>query len=354
MFDIDTSKPVLVTGATGFVAGWVVKGLLEAGCTVHAAVRDPSKADKIKHLDEIAANSTGEIRYFAADLLNDGSYDEAIAGCGVVFHTASPFTVDVKDPQKELVDPAVNGTINVLHAANKTDSVERVVLTSSCAAIYGDNADVAKAPNGRLDESVWNTSSNLSHNAYSFSKTEAEKAAWEIAKSQDRWKLVVVNPSLVAGPALQDRPTSESFSIVKQMGDGTMRMGAPRWAFGVIDVRDLATAHIAAGFHPVANGRNIISAHETDVYAMSQELKQKYAKYPLPRGAVPKWMAWLMAPMLGGGMTRALVARNFNIPWRADNTKAKRELGLSYRPLRTTMEDMFEQMLDAGMLERKL
>lgn len=351
--NIDTSKPVMVTGATGFVAGWIVKALLEAGCTVHAAVRDPNRADKLKHLNEIAANSPGEIRYFAADLLKDGSYDAAMAGCGVVFHTASPFTIDVKDPQKELIDPAVNGARTVLEAANRTESVTRVVLTSSCAAIYGDNADVAAAPNGRLDETVWNTSSSLAHGAYSYSKTLAEKAAWEIAGKQDRWKLVVVNPSLVIGPALQATPTSESFSLVRQMGDGTMRMGAPKWGFGVVDVRDLAKAHMAAGFLPGANGRNIVSAHETTLFDMSQELKARFGAWPLPRGAAPKWLVWLTAPFMGGGMTRKIVARNVNVPWRADNAKARAELGVTYRPLRISMEDMFSQMIAAGMLPKK-
>ena len=146
MTEIDISNPVMVTGATGFVAGWVVKRLLEAGCTVHAAVRDPDNLEKVRHLTDVAEASPGEIRFFKADLLQNGSYDEPMKGCAVVFHTASPFTVDVKDPQKELIDPAVNGTKNVLEAVNRVESVTRVVLTSSCAAIYGDNADVARAP----------------------------------------------------------------------------------------------------------------------------------------------------------------------------------------------------------------
>lgn len=354
MVAIDTSSPVLVTGATGFVAGWIVKALLEAGATVHAAVRDPSRTEKHAHLDALAARAPGEIKYFKADLLDEGSYDDAMQGCAVVFHTASPFTVDVKDPQRELVDPAVKGTRNVLESANRTPTVKRVVVTSSCAAIYGDNADVAKAPGGKLNESVWNTSSSLEHGAYSYSKTLAEKAAWEVADAQDRWRLVAVNPSLVIGPALQKAPTSESFNLVKQMGDGTMKSGAPRWAFGIVDVRDLAAAHIAAGFVENANGRNIVSGHESDIFELSQLLRDKYGKdYPLPRSAAPKWLAWLMAPLLGGGMTRRLVAKNFDIRWRADTSKAVRELGVAYRPLKTSIEEMFQQMIDAGAFAKK-
>ena len=353
MFTIDTSKPVLVTGATGYVAGWIVKGLLEAGATVHATVRDPNNSSKLSHLTAIADQSEGSIKFFKADLLDEGAYDEPLAGCGVVFHTASPFTVDVKDPQKELIDPAVKGTRNVLEAANRAESVTRVVVTSSCAAIYGDNIDCTKAPGGVLTEDVWNTSSSLDHNAYSYSKTLAEKAAWEIANKQDRWQLVTINPTLVVGPALQAKPTSESFSLVKQMGDGTLKMGAPRWGFGLVDVRDLAYAHLAAGFSDKANGRNIISGHESDLFSASQLLKDKYgANYPLPRGVAPKWLVWLMAPFAGGGMTRKIVSRNVNLPWRGDNSKGKRELGVTYRPLQETMEDMFQQMIDAGTFKK--
>ncbi|MCK5746224.1 MAG: NAD(P)H-binding protein, partial [Oricola sp.] len=99
MHEIDTSLPVMVTGATGFVAGWIVKALLEAGVTVHAPVRDPDNAEKLQYLNAIAEKSPGQIRYFKADLLEPGSYHDAMAGCAIVFHTASPFTMAVKDPQ---------------------------------------------------------------------------------------------------------------------------------------------------------------------------------------------------------------------------------------------------------------
>ena len=158
---VDTSTPVLVTGATGYVAGWIVKGLLDAGVTVHAAVRDPTNTGKVQHLLDLAAHSSGDVRLFAADLLKDGSYTEAMQGCGIVLHTASPFTTRVKDPQRELVDPAVQGTRTVLESANAVESVKRVVLTSSCAAIYSDAADCAEAPGGRLTEDVWNTTASL-------------------------------------------------------------------------------------------------------------------------------------------------------------------------------------------------
>ena len=349
MLPIDTSSPVMVSGATGYVAGHIIKRLLEAGVTVHAAVRDPSREDKLTYLNEIATSSPGEIKYFKSDLLHDGSYADAMRGCSIVFHTASPFTIDVKDPQKELVDPAKLGTRNVLEEANRQGSVRRVVLTSSCAAIYGDNADCQQAPGGVLTEEVWNTTSSLKHQPYSFSKTEAEREAWRIAEQQDRWELVVINPSFVLGPGINPNATSESFALVKQFGDGSMKSGAPRYGFGCVDVRDLAHAHLAAAYLPEAKGRHIISGHESDLFEMAQTLIPKYGeKYPLPRKAMPKWLVWMVAPMVNKAMTRKIVSLNVNVPWKADNGKSKRELGVTYRPLEESLNDMFQQLIDNG------
>ena len=350
---IDRSAPAMVTGATGYVAGWLIKELLDAGVTVHAAVRNPDNEAKIKHLKELAAAAPGDIHFFKADLLENGSYAEAMKGCSVVFHTASPYTTDVKDPQKELIDPALLGTRNVLNSAAATSEVQRVVLTSSCAAIYTDAADCAEAPGGVLTEDVWNTTASLGYQPYSYSKTVAEKEAWEIAGKTTNFDLVVVNPCAVMGPSINAAPTSASFSQVKMIGDGTLKSGAPKIGIGVVDVRDLAHAHLAAAYTPSANGRNIICAHNTNFLEMAQALLAKFGdQYPIPNSAAPKWLLWLIGPIVAG-MPRKFISRNVNIPWKADNSKSVRELGMTYRPLKETMEDMFQQMIDAGMFEKK-
>lgn len=351
MTTIDRNTPVLVTGATGYVAGWLVKELLDAGHTVHAAVRDPDNAAKLQHLDDLAADAPGAIRYFKANLLTDGAYDEAMAGCQLVFHTASPFTSSVKNPQKELVDPALEGTRNVLESANRTDSMRRVVVTSSCAAIYGDNIDVANAPGGVLTEEVWNTSSSLDHNPYPYSKTVAEHKAWEIAGQQNRWDLVTVNPSLVIGPGLNPHATSESFNIMKSLTGGEMKPGAPLLGLGAIDVRDLALAHYRAGFTPEAQGRYIVSATDTTLLDMANELYPKYGKYPLPRRQLPTWLARLAGPLMG--YPRKFVQRNFGYRFHTDNSKARRELAMSFRPLRESLEDFMQQLIDSGQIKAR-
>ena len=355
MKQIDKSKPVMVTGATGYVAGWLVKRLLEDGLTVHAAVRNPDKKEKTQHLDAIASESPGTIRYFKADLLDDGSFAEAMEGCELVYHTASPFTSNFSDPQKELIEPAVEGTRNVLEQANKTGSVKRVVLTSSCAAIYSDASDIKNAPNGILTEDVWNTTASLDHQPYSYSKTLAEKKAWEINENQDRWDLVTINPSLVMGPALNaGSVTSESYNILKQMGDGTMKSGAPRMGIGMVDVRDVALAHFRAGFTPDAHGRYITSAHNTDILELAHQLQPKYGdKYPIPKKALPKWLLMLIGPMVNSAFSRKFIRNNVNQEWKADNSKIKKELGLQFRPMKETMEESFQVLIDHNLISPK-
>ncbi len=327
--------------------------MLDAGVTVHAAVRDPGNSAKIAHLEAMAAAAPGRLRFFKCDLLDPGSYAAAMAGCKYVFHTASPFVTKVADPQKELIEPAVLGTRNVLEEASRTPSVRRVVLTSSTAAICTDAAECADAPGGRLTEAVWNTTASLEYQPYSFSKTLAEKEAWKIAEGQSQWDLVVINPSLVIGPATSPAPTSESFGVVRQFGDGTMATGAPRFGLGVVDVRDLAQAHLAAAFNPGAQGRHIVSTPGTTIFDLGQTLVEKFgAAYPIPRRVMPKVLAWLFGPLLSD-ITRHYIARNVGHAWRADNGKSIRELGATYRPIRESMEEMFAQMIELGFFKKK-
>ena len=354
MKSIDPTKPVLVTGATGYVAGWLVKRLLEEGLTVHAAVRDPKREDKRAHLDKLSDSLPGNIRYFASDLLKEGSYAEAMKDCELVYHTASPFVLDVKDPQRDLIDPAVKGTANVLETANATPSVKRVVVTSSCAAIYTDAIDTVKAPGGKLTEDIWNTTASIEYQPYSYSKQLAEQKAWEIMKAQDRWDLVTINPSLVMGPPLNPSSvTSESFNLLRQMGDGTLKMGAPRMGMGMVDVRDVAEAHYRAGFRPEASGRYITSARNTDLFELSQQLTDRFGQYPLPKKALPKWLLMIVGPMTNKLFTRDFIRKNVNVPWKADNSKIKKELGIEFRPMKRTMEESFQVMVDEGGIPKK-
>ena len=348
-FKIDPSKTVLVTGATGYVAGWIVRGLLEAGANVNATVRDPNNAAKVGHLTRMGDELPGTLKLFKADLMHEGAFDEPMQGCAIVIHTASPYTISVADPQKDLVDPALVGTRNVLGSVNRIESVERVVLTSSCAAIYGDSADCADAPGAILTEEVWNTTSSLDHNPYSYSKTLAERAAWEMAEAQDRWRLVVMNPGGIYGPAV-DGPvsSSESFNIVRQVGGGDFKSGVPHFESPKVDVRDVAEAHLRGAYLPEAMGRHILFEKPGSLMDMADAIRAKYPDAPLPTKTLPKWLIWLVGPMVNKAMTRKFVTRGVGHEWRGDNSKSKRELGITYRSSDVGIVEMHEQIVAAG------
>ncbi|MDG2340238.1 MAG: NAD-dependent epimerase/dehydratase family protein, partial [Paracoccaceae bacterium] len=252
-----------------------------------------------------------------------------------------------------LVDPAVNGTKNVLNAANRTESVTRVVLTSSCAAILGDVIDTSNAPRGMIDENDWNETSALDHIPYSFSKTLAEKAAWQIADAQSRWKMVVINPALITGPSLNGSPTSEVFSIIEQITSGQLKSGMPHIEVGVVDVRDVSTAHMMAGFIEDANGRNIIFNKTMSFLEIASAIKSKWPGLPVPTRAMPKLLVWLVGPMIDASLTRKWVSKNVGHPWRGDNSKAIRELGISYMPTEKSVQDMVQNMMDNGIIDAK-
>lgn len=348
--NIDRSTPVLVTGGNGYIASWLVENLLDDGVDVHATVRNPSDDTKVGHLKRLAESSPGRLTLFAADLLDDGAFDEAMAGCELVFHTASPFVISgIKDPQKDLVDPAVQGTRNALDSANRVSSVKRVVLTSSVVSVYGDAVDLQDADHDVLTEDDWNTTSSLTHQPYSFSKVEAERVAWEMAGAQDRWDLVVINPGFVLGPSLTTASNSASFATMKQLVDGTTRMGAPPLELGVVDVRDVAQAHIGAGYTPDASGRYICVSRSMTMLEMGRALAGTFGRrYPFPSRELPKRLVWLVAPT--AGLTRKYVAGNMGHPLKFDNTRARKELGMEFRPTEDTVVEHFQQLIDDGVV----
>lgn len=350
---IDKNSPILVTGASGFIASWIIKYLLEDGHTVHATVRDQSNKKKIQHLLEIEKEAPGKLVFFNANLLNAGEFDEAAKGCEVVIHTASPFiTQGVKDAQKQLIEPALNGTRNVLKAANNAGSVKRVVLTSSVAAVYSDNKDIQSVPNGVFTEANWNTTSDLKHNAYSYSKTLAEREAWKMQKNQDQWSLTTINPGFVLGPSLTTRKDSASISTMMQLGNGTFKSGAPELYFGMVDVRDVAKAHIIAAMNNGVSGRHIMVADTKSFLDIAEVLRSEFGdNYAFPKSILPKLLVYLVGPFMG--ISWKYSSKNIGYKIKFDNSYAKKDLGIKFRDLKTTFSDQFNQLLNDGLIEKK-
>lgn len=346
-------KTILVTGASGYIASWIVKYLLEEGHTVHGTVRSLNKKEKTEHLQKISENAKGELKLFEADLMKEGSFAEAMKGCDIVMHTASPFIVgNITDPETELIQPAKLGTSNVLNEANNSETVKRVVLTSSVVAIYGDAIDGKHVPNNTFTEEHWNTTSSADHQPYPYSKTVAEKEAWKIADAQDKWVLTTINPGFVFGPSLNKNNQGTSATFIKNLGDGTFKQGMPDLGGVQVDVRDVAQAHILAGFNEKSSGRHITAGSNARFIELANILRDHFGDaYPFPNKVVPKFLIWLMAPRIG--FSRKFVSKNVGHKFNADNSYSKEDLGLEYRPLEETLVDHFQQILDDGLIEKK-
>lgn len=346
------TTPILVTGATGYIASWVIKQLLEKGHTVHATVRDLNKKKSFTHLEKIANQSSGSLQLFQANLLEPGSFDQAMHGCEVVLHMASPFVVtNYKDAVKDIIEPAVLGTENVLNSVNNTESVKRVVVTSSIASTYGDAIDIRQTANNEFDESHWNTTSSEAHQPYPYSKVMAERKAWDMQKAQTRWDLVCINPALVLGPSLTPSTQSGSVEVLQQFANGMTLAGVPPMWNGIVDVRDVADAHLQAAFNPKAENRYIISGGTLSLLEMGKILRQHFGnKFPFPRNQLPKAAFKLLGPFIG--FSKSFVELNMGYPIYFNADKSKKDLGIHYRNIETSLVEHFQQLLDDGVVKK--
>lgn len=340
---------ITVTGGTGYIASWIIKDLLESGHHVRMTVRDKGQVEKYQHLLDVEQEASGTLSVFESDLLKEDSFDEAIRGAKIVMHTASPFFLDDKnDPMKHLVEPAVKGTQNVLNSVNKSGSVTRVILTSSLAAIYGDNIDMINLGLSTLDEGCWNETSSIKHNAYSYSKTEAEKAAWAMVRIQKSWDLITIHPGFVLGPSLTKRVDSTSINTLLRILRGELKIGAPDLGFVFSDVRDISKAHLMAAFNTKALGRYIVANENGNLLDVAEIIEKAYPEiYELPKKKVPKFIIWLIGPFLG--FTRKFVKLNIGYPIAADNNRSIKELGMTYHTLEETIVDHVKQLTADGL-----
>ncbi|WP_405622533.1 NAD-dependent epimerase/dehydratase family protein [Streptomyces sp. NBC_00076] len=335
---------VLVTGGSGFVGSHLVRRLLERGHRVHATVRSVTHMAKARPLRQMQRAFPDRLTLFEADLLREGSFDEAMTGCRVVFHVASPFFMPekIKDGRRDMVDPALLGTRNVLASVERTPTVERLVFTSTVGAVFGDYADVLEMDDQVLSEKYVNTTSTVENNPYHYAKAVAEQAAWEAEAAQDRWRMVSVNPGLILGPSLAPASESGSLFLLEELFKGYFFYGAPDFSFTTADVRDVADAHIAAAEHADAKGRYIVAAPTmTSFHEMARIIRTRYPRDPrLPRTALPHWPVRVLGPAFG--LTQDYIRKHLGIRFRVDNSRSVHELGLNYRPIEETVLDHYE------------
>jgi nucleoside-diphosphate-sugar epimerase len=246
-------ETVLVTGGTGFVAGWCIVELLKRGFDVRTTLRDPRKESRVNAAVAAGGVSNARLAFFTADLTDDAGWDTAVRGCDYVLHVASPLGGGTSKTADELVQPARDGTLRVLVAAARA-GVKRVVMTSSCAAVTPAIMGIDSVS----DETFWSDPAAQQKDHYRLSKTMAERAAWEFMDVQGGpMTLATVLPSAIFGPVLT-MDSLGSVQFIQRLIDGRMPR-VPRIGLNIVDVRDVVEAHILAMTRPEAAGQRFIA-----------------------------------------------------------------------------------------------
>jgi len=320
---------IAVTGASGYIGSWCVKSLVDNGYQARGTVRSLKKTEKVQHLKDMEA----QVELFEADLMVDGSFDACFTGCSAVLHVASPFQLGSNDPQKEIIDPAVKGTLNVLESCKRA-GVKHVVLTSSCAAVV--EQDTATNPEKYKDivwtEKDWNTTVTIEKSPYFLSKVLAEKAAWEFCE-KNGIVLTTICPNFVMGPPCSTRGDSTSVNMVKQLLSGAyIKEGLPNWSWGLVDVRTVADAHVLALGNKGAENERFLVGGRASCTCLDMinylRLDQNFAERKMASRFAEPPISFL----------------------RYDNSKAVEILGLKFRPPAIGVIDAGNFLLNNGML----
>ncbi|KAK6164131.1 hypothetical protein DH2020_000995 [Rehmannia glutinosa] len=316
---------VCVTGGSGFIASWLVKCLLQRGYNVKASVRFPNDPRKTQHLLSLDG-AKERLKLYKADLLEEGSFDDIVDGCDGVFHTASPFFFDTKDPQADLIDPAEKGTLNVLGSCAKQSSLKRVILTSSEAAVSFNGKP--RTPEVVVDETWWSDPDYCRENQlwYVLSKTLAEKAAWKFVKEKGI-DMVSINPAAVLGPLLQ--PTlNTSCSNISTLINGAETF--PNATYGWTDVKDVVNAHILAFEKPEANGRYLMVERTAHFSELTRILRELYPTFKLPEKCADD--------------------QPYQPTYQVSKERAK-SLGVNFTPFEQSVKETAESLMEKGFLK---
>ncbi|KAF2236789.1 NAD(P)-binding protein [Viridothelium virens] len=337
---------VLLTGGSGFIAAHVLDTLLEHGYSVVTTVRTQEKADRIKQAHPNVSKDKLDFA-IVKDIGQEGAFEKAVVSdppFEAVIHTASPFHFNVEDAQKDMYDPAIIGTTDILKSIKKSaPSVKRVVITSSFAAII--NPSKGTWPEHTYSEADWNPltleegKANPA-NAYRASKTFAEKAAWEfLEKESPNFTVATMNPPLVLGPIVHYLNSLSGLNTsnerVRDMIQGKFKSEiSPTGTFIWIDVRDLALSHVKAIEVPsAANKRFFVTAGYFTNKQIGEILRKHFPEFAsqLPADSTP-----------GGDFPSEGV-------YKIDNSRAKDLLGVQFRTLEESIVDTAKSLKAVGV-----
>jgi dihydroflavonol-4-reductase len=336
------SGTVFVSGGSGYIAGFLIRQLVAEGWMVRTSIRDLVKEAAVR--ESLGVDNT-KLKFFAADLMSDSGWAEAMTGCSHVAHVASPLPADAPQHEDELIVPARDGALRALRAA-KTAGIKRFVMTSSMAAIAYGHGD-AKAV---FTEADWTDPTSSDAYAYVRSKTIAERAAREwVATEGGDLEFCTVNPSLVLGP-LQSGDFSTSLEAIKKLLEGSMP-GLPNLGFGVVDVRDVADMHVRCLTAPNMAGERFICSGPflmmDEVAAILRDGLGPQAR-KVPKMKLPNWLVRIAArfdPVIGQVIGELGKRRD------SPATHAREVLGWVPRPAEASILDTARDMIRLGIVK---
>ncbi|KAJ1272926.1 hypothetical protein BS78_06G240500 [Paspalum vaginatum] len=333
----DVMGAACVTGGNGYIASALIKMLLEKGYAVKTTVRNPDDTAKNSHLKDL--QSLGSLEVFRADLDEDGSFDAAVAGCDYAFLVAAPVNIHTKDPEKELVEAAVRGTLNVMRSCVRARTVKRVVLTSSAAAVTGRQL---QGDGHVLDEGSWSDVDYLTANkagfwGYPVSKVLLEKEACRFAEEHGI-SLVTVCPVAVVGAApARNARTSVPNCLSLLSGDEAAFavlsiIERSTGCVPLVHVDDLCRAELFVAEEAAAAGRYVCCSVNTTIVELARFLQDKYPPYDVKTNLLS-----------GEGLAKPRVCLS--------SAKLVREgFEFEYKTLDDIYDDMVEYGKDLGIL----
>jgi len=333
---------VLVSGGSGYIAGFLIRQLVAEGWMVHTTVRSLAKEAAVRRL---LAVDDSRLKFFEADLNADAGWADAMAGCNAVAHVASPLPAGVPKDANELIVPARDGALRALQAA-RAAGVQRFVMTSSVAAIsYGRGRGVH-----HFTEADWTPLDAPGLTPYVQSKTVAERAAREwVAREGAGMAFCTINPSVVLGPVWSS-DYSASVVVVQKLLDGSMR-ACPNFGFGVVDVRDVADLHVRALTAPgLAGERFIASGRFMTLRNVADALRAGLGAqaHKVTTRDVPDWLvkvAALFDPMA------KMVVRELGAVRHQDASHAKAVLGWATRREEDSILDTARSLIALGVVK---
>jgi nucleoside-diphosphate-sugar epimerase len=342
-----TQQRVLVTGGSGFIAEHCILQLLEQSYLVRTTVRSREREPDVRSALSGAGQQPGDaLEFVAADLTSDTGWADAVAECDFVLHVASPLPIDIPDNEDELIIPARDGTLRVLRAARDA-GVKRVVLTSAFGAIgmgYGRTDRL-------FTEDDWTVLDGPAVNAYYKSKAVAERAAWDfMAAEGGSMELAAINPVAVFGPVM-GKAVSGSNEFIRRFLDGAMP-GYPDLWLPVVDVRDVASAHLLAMTTPEAAGQRFIAASGSgfklkEIGVILKGSLGERAKR-VPSRSIPNFVIRIAAIF---DKSARWIAPDLGITKNISDQKARRVLGWQPRRAEETITETAESLIKMGLVK---